>query len=284
MVLFVNVLGWSLPSKNPRQFDDQEYEGNIDQVNNIVCSPGATCHFGQLSTKQYTCSEPESDGSTTKTTFNFKRNQGNQCKVEERIKKPNQQEFAKLSVSDCSWVPKCYSAGPSSSTKKYTCFKGKSDGSTTKTTFNFKRKQGNQCEVEERIKNPNQQEFAKLSINDCSWIPKCYSARPSTNANCRTQDESTTIQSGKTDNDNPHPDQPCVFPFIWAGVKHNSCVNDDDAGGSWCSTKVDRYGKYIDRKWGICSPTCPVSDRYGSTCEPNGNSFKCQINQWRIKG
>ena len=78
-----------------------------------------------------------------------------------------------------------------------------------------------------------------------------------TNANCRTQDASTTIHSGKTDNDNPHPDQPCVFPFIWAGVKHNSCVNDDVAGGSWCSTKVDRYGKYIDRKWGICSPTCP---------------------------
>ena len=66
----------------------------------------------------------------------------------------------------------------SASTKKYTCFKGNSDG-TTKTTFNFKRNQGNQCEVEERIKNPNQQEFAKISVNDCSWVPKCYSAGPS---------------------------------------------------------------------------------------------------------
>jgi hypothetical protein len=75
-----------------------------------------------------------------------------------------------------------------------------------------------------------------------------------TDASCRSRRNNN---NGQTNNDNPDPDQKCVFPFIWAGVKHNSCINDDDAGGSWCSTKVDRYGKYIDRKWGICSPTCP---------------------------
>ena len=76
------------------------------------------------------------------------------------------------------YVPTYFITGFASK-KKYTCFKGNSDGSTTKTTFNFKRNQGNQCEVEERTKNPNQQEFAKLSVNDCSWVPKCYSAGPS---------------------------------------------------------------------------------------------------------
>jgi len=247
----------------------------------------ATLSLGQFSTTQYTCFEPDSDGSTTTTKFDFKRIQGNklnsgQCEVTETVTNPHQQTHAKLSIDNCSWVPKCYPAGPSFAviaTKKYTCFKGNS-----KTTFDFKRIQGNQlnsdqCEVEERIKNPNQPELAKLSIRDCSWVPKCYSAGPSTDANCRTRRNNN---NGQTNNDNPDPDQPCVFPFIWSGVKHNSCVNDDVAGGSWCSTKVDRNGKYIDRKWGICSPTCPVSDVYGSNCEPSGNSFKCELT--RING
>ena len=40
---------WSLPSRSPKQFDDQKYEEKIDQVHNVnnVCSPGATCHFGK---------------------------------------------------------------------------------------------------------------------------------------------------------------------------------------------------------------------------------------------
>ena len=62
---------------------------------------------------------------------------------------------------------------------------------------------------------------------------------------------------GLPNNDNPDPNQECHFPFIWSGVTHNSCINDDVAGGSWCSTIVDRNGKYIDRKWGICSQACP---------------------------
>ena len=71
---------------------------------------------GQLSTTQYTCSKPESDGSTTTSKFDFKRIQGNsgQCEVTETVKNPQKkQEFAKLSIDKCSWVPKCYSAGPS---------------------------------------------------------------------------------------------------------------------------------------------------------------------------
>ena len=54
---------------------------------------------------------------------------------------------------------------------------------------------------------------------------------------------------------NPEPDQPCNFPFIWNGISHNSCINDAD--GNWCSTHVNRRGEYIDKKWGICSSTCP---------------------------
>ena len=54
---------------------------------------------------------------------------------------------------------------------------------------------------------------------------------------------------------NPDPDKPCIFPFIWSGVSHSSCINDAD--GNWCSTQVNRRGEYIDKKWGICSSTCP---------------------------
>ena len=38
---------WSLPSRSPKQFDDQKYEETIDLIQQVVCSPGATCHFGK---------------------------------------------------------------------------------------------------------------------------------------------------------------------------------------------------------------------------------------------
>ena len=83
-----------------------------------IGNPISNTYFfaGQLSTTQYTCSKPESDGSTTTSKFDFKRIQGNsgQCEVTETVKNPQKkQEFAKLSIDKCSWVPKCYSAGPS---------------------------------------------------------------------------------------------------------------------------------------------------------------------------
>ena len=64
----------------------------------------------QSSTTQYTCSEPESDGSTSTLKFDFNRIQGNsgQCEVTETVTNPNRQGHAKLSIDKCSWVPKCY--------------------------------------------------------------------------------------------------------------------------------------------------------------------------------
>ena len=55
---------------------------------------------------------------------------------------------------------------------------------------------------------------------------------------------------------NPDPDQPCIFPFIWKGVSHSSCINDAD--GNWCATLVNSRGELeFYKKWGICSSTCP---------------------------
>ena len=47
----------------------------------------------------------------------------------------------------------------------------------------------------------------------------------------------------------------CQFPFTYAGVEHNTCI---EVGGcqSWCATQLDTLGRYIPDMWGFCGDTC----------------------------
>jgi len=58
-------------------------------------------------------------------------------------------------------------------------------------------------------------------------------------------------------------DTPCVFPFIYQGVKHSQCTNATDSSGRlWCATKVDKNGFYINKskQWGYCSEECDARE------------------------
>jgi len=44
----------------------------------------------------------------------------------------------------------------------------------------------------------------------------------------------------------------CVFPFIYQGSSHSSCVDIED-GTSWCSTKI-LFGVHVPGYWGVCAP------------------------------
>ena len=87
--------------------------------------------------------------------------------------------------------------------------------------------------------------MAKIFFKSHARVQKCHFHLGS---NCGTV-------GGQRRVSNPDPDQPCIFPFKWSGISHNSCINDAD--GNWCSTQVNSRGEYIDKKWGICSSTCP---------------------------
>ena len=47
----------------------------------------------------------------------------------------------------------------------------------------------------------------------------------------------------------PDTGSPCIFPFIYEGVAHVSCVDDGDEEGKWCDTQVDNP----DTGWGYCN-------------------------------
>ena len=60
------------------------------------------------------------------------------------------------------------------------------------------------------------------------------------------------------------PNAPCIFPFRYNGVIHNSCIWEDaqyTEHKPWCSTLVDKAGHHVRRqsKWGNCGPDCPIS-------------------------
>ena len=44
-----------------------------------------------------------------------------------------------------------------------------------------------------------------------------------------------------------------MFPFIYKGETHQRCTKRGSWMGAWCSTIVDRNGKYINDKWGRCN-------------------------------
>ena len=53
----------------------------------------------------------------------------------------------------------------------------------------------------------------------------------------------------------PEPRRPCVFPFIYNGVKYNECTFVD-WHQPWCSVEVNDNQNHIDGKWGNCKKTC----------------------------
>ena len=57
------------------------------------------------------------------------------------------------------------------------------------------------------------------------------------------------------------PLAPCIFPFIYRGILHNTCsLIDSKPGVPWCPTKIDnqRHAVVGNGKWGICDPRCPM--------------------------
>ena len=56
-----------------------------------------------------------------------------------------------------------------------------------------------------------------------------------------------------TNDEGPVKNSSCVFPFTVGRRRYEACTNDTDSEGLlWCSTQVDKDGKYIDGLWGYC--------------------------------
>ena len=59
--------------------------------------------------------------------------------------------------------------------------------------------------------------------------------------------------------------EPCVFPFIYEGVRYNQCTSQDAAEGAvWCATQVSTNGTVIEGRWGDCTEGCPGSSNVTS--------------------
>ena len=55
--------------------------------------------------------------------------------------------------------------------------------------------------------------------------------------------------------------QGCVFPFIYAGRKYDTCISYGQADGSyWCSTEVDARGFHVEGKTQPCPSNCPQNN------------------------
>lgn len=74
------------------------------------------------------------------------------------------------------------------------------------------------------------------------------------------------------------PGHPCVLPFTYKGVKHNSCTGVE-SNTTWCATQVDVDGNYLDQTtmWGQCSVACPVE-------APGAADAQGQPDRQRISG
>ena len=72
--------------------------------------------------------------------------------------------------------------------------------------------------------------------------------------------EKTTSSAGcssgcTTDTSGPRHNRCCVFPFIFEGKTHSTCI-EVDGNKSWCSTKGDHNGAFIENEWGYCGDQC----------------------------
>jgi len=86
---------------------------------------------------------------------------------------------------------------------------------------------------------------------------------------CTTNECSTTSTTpatapaeGCTTVSGPAQGSPCVFPFTFAGVTHQSCADwiygGQPEGSTWCSTKVDANGEHVNGEgnYGFCGADC----------------------------
>mmetsp|Transcript_118155 Transcript_118155/g.338958 ORF Transcript_118155/g.338958 Transcript_118155/m.338958 type:complete len:491 (+) Transcript_118155:70-1542(+) len=49
----------------------------------------------------------------------------------------------------------------------------------------------------------------------------------------------------------------CVTPFKYKEQTYDRCTGvDSTTGATWCPTKLDASGNYIDGEWGYCNPIC----------------------------
>ena len=51
----------------------------------------------------------------------------------------------------------------------------------------------------------------------------------------------------------------CKFPFIYKGIKYETCTNVDQgphSGGYWCSTQTFANGNHVTGSWGYCQDYC----------------------------
>jgi len=71
----------------------------------------------------------------------------------------------------------------------------------------------------------------------------------------KTTSSANCTSGCRTDSTGPRHDRCCVFPFIYVGVTHSTCV-EVDSNKSWCSTKVDMDGVFIESEWGYCGDNC----------------------------
>jgi len=97
--------------------------------------------------------------------------------------------------------------------------------------------------------------------------------------------EKTTSSAGcisgcRTDRSGPKHDRCCIFPFVYEGVTHSTCV-EVDGDKSWCSTKVDSDGGFIESEWGYCGDNClfdiPIvttDNQVSSSKEESGSTSK----------
>jgi len=67
-------------------------------------------------------------------------------------------------------------------------------------------------------------------------------------------------------------DEPCVFPFkyrrnlLYRRKTFYACTvvgAEGEYPQPWCSTKVDRNGRYVSGNWHYCAPGCPGVDGKG---------------------
>ena len=64
----------------------------------------------------------------------------------------------------------------------------------------------------------------------------------------------------KSKDDSPQRGKPCRFPFIYKGITYSECT-DKSWNKPWCSTHVDKEGKFISDKWGNCDTGCELGNK-----------------------
>merc|ERR1711971_144390 len=74
-------------------------------------------------------------------------------------------------------------------------------------------------------------------------------------SSCETD---TSLQSSCITIGGPTPNKPCIFPFRFNGVTHNSCTSVN-INQPWCSTATLSDGSHITGQYGLCPSTCSSS-------------------------